>query len=143
MAQHEQPDWQRFVIEASAATGFQPAPTETKTAPTPLPAAFFGPPQFDPIELLPPAAAEKLRLLRQRRDDRHRLIPEFEDVRAASLARIDAENRLKQLQAHPQEFGANLPATDARLQEAQRTLDKASANFRRLMELQEVRSAAF
>jgi hypothetical protein len=54
------------------------------------PMSFGGlhsPPQFDAIELLPAAAAEKLRLLRQRAADAHALIPAFEDVRESSMAR--------------------------------------------------------
>ncbi len=49
-----------------AATGFTPAPVTTVTAPTPISADFHAAPPFDVIELLPAAAADRLRLLRQR-----------------------------------------------------------------------------
>jgi hypothetical protein len=136
--------WRRFVAEANAAlTGFPPAPLETTVAPTPLAGAFPGPPAFDPLELLPPSAADKLRALRQRRADAHALIPEFETVREASLARIEAENALKTLLAHPQEFGRNLKPDDPLVIAATKHRDKMADDFRRLQELQEVRSAAF
>jgi hypothetical protein len=93
--------------------------------------------------LLPERAAERLRLLRQRRADAHRLIPEFETIREASMARIDADNALKRLTAHQQEFGKNLPETDPLVVAAKKHLDKMTADFRRLTELQEVRSGAF
>ena len=96
-------DWRRHVVEqvlprmdantGPAATGFTPAPTETTVTPTPLPGAPHISPQFDVIELLPPGAADKLRKLRLRRKDAHRLIPEFESVREASLAKTDAAVR--------------------------------------------------
>jgi len=95
------------------------------------------------VELLPPAAAEKLRLLRQRREDRHRLVPEFEQIREASMARVAAEHALKRLVSHPQDGGFNLGPDDRRVIEAQRTLDKATDEFKHLQELQEVRSEAF
>ena len=59
------------------------------------------------------------------------------------MARIAAENRLKQLQAHPQEFGLGLKPDDVRVTEAQRHLDKLTADFERLKQLQDVRTAAW
>jgi len=86
-------DWRQSVIErmlpameANAGTGpattLPPAPTVTITAQAPFSAGFLSPPSFDAIELLPPAAAEKLRMLRQRSADAHAVIPPFEDVRS-------------------------------------------------------------
>ena len=65
-------------------------------------------PQFDVIELLPPAAAEKLRMLRQRAADAHALIPEFETSAKRAWRRIEAENALKRLTNHPQDGGFGL-----------------------------------
>ena len=49
-------------------------------------AAPFGP-DFDVANLLPLAASERLLQLRQRAKDADALVPQFEDVRAASMAR--------------------------------------------------------
>jgi hypothetical protein len=129
---------------AEPVTALTPAPTETVTAQAPM--SFGGlhnPPQLDVIELLPPAAADKLRKLRLRRADAHRLIPEFEQIREASMARMEAENALKRLTDHPQNSGRGLPDTDPLVVAAKKHLDKMADDFRRLTELQEVRSAAF
>ena len=90
-------------------TSLTPAPLSTVTAQTPLSAGFPSPPSFDVIELLPEHAQNRLRQLRLRATEAHRLVPEFEQMREASMARVEAENQLKQLQAHPQEFGRGLP----------------------------------
>jgi hypothetical protein len=44
---------------------------------------------------------------------------------------------------HPQEFGFGLKPGDPRVVAAQRHLEKMTADFKRLTELQEVRSAAW
>ena len=62
-------------------TSLTPAPLSTVVAQTPLSAGFPSPPQFDAIELLLPAAADKLRALRQRSDDLHAIIPPFAELR--------------------------------------------------------------
>jgi hypothetical protein len=146
-------DWRRHVVEqvlprmdantGPAATGFTPAPTETTVTPTPLPGAPHISPQFDVIELLPPGAADKLRKLRLRREDAHRLIPEFESVREASLAKTDAANELSRLVSHPQVFGKNLPPDHPLVLKAQKHLDKMSDEFTQVTALQKLRSAAF
>jgi hypothetical protein len=123
--------WRRFVAEANAATGFQPGPIAETIAPTSF-SLPSGPPSIDPIESLPPAAAEKLRLLRQRAADAHAIIPPFEDVRQASLARTDAANAVARLTAHPQDNGRNLPETDPLVAAAKRHLDKMTAEYTRL-----------
>ena len=75
-------------------------------------------------------------MLRQRSADAHALIPEFEKIREASMARIEAENALKRLTSHPQDGGFDLKPDHRRVIEAQRLLDKATADFKRLQELQ-------
>jgi hypothetical protein len=92
MTQHEQPEagWRKFVMEANTTGGLPPAPTSIVTAPTPLPGAPHISPQYDPIDRLThvPAAAERMRLLGQRSDDRHAIIPAFETIRELSMAKI-------------------------------------------------------
>jgi len=73
----------------------------------------------------------------------HRLIPEFETIREASMACAEAETALKGLTAHPQDFGKNLPETDPLVIAAKKHLDKMAAEFTRLQELQAVRTAAW
>ena len=145
MTQREQPEagWRKFVMEANTTGGLTPAPLSTVVAPTPLPGAPYTSPSFDPVELLPPAAADKLRKLRLRKDDAHRLIPEFETVRSASLARMDAENALKRLNDHAQNSGRGLPETDPLVVAAKKHLDKMAFDFKMQTELQAERSAAF
>jgi hypothetical protein len=145
MAERPNKDWREQVLNMAeqAAAGFTPAPTVTVPAPTPFSAGPQLQPQFDVIELLPPDAQERLRMLRQRAADAHALIPEFESIREASMAKIEAANALKRLTNHPQDGGFDLKPDDRRVVEAQRTLDKATADFKRLQELQEVRSAAW
>jgi hypothetical protein len=128
---------------AEPATGFQPGPITEAAAPTPLSTGVYTAPPFDATEPLPPCGADKMRMLRQHRNDRHRLVPEFESVRSASLARIEAENALKRLTDHPQNFGRGLPETDPLVAAAKKHLDKMTDEFKRLTELQEIRSAAF
>jgi hypothetical protein len=126
-----------------AATSLTPAPTTAVTAPAPFSADYFAAPSLDLLALLPDAAADKLRLLRQRSSDAHALIPTFEMVREANAAKQDAEHQLQRLLAPAGESGFNLGLNDRRTIEAQKTLDKATADARRLTELQEVRSQAW
>jgi hypothetical protein len=81
--------------------------------------------------------------LRQRAADAHRLIPEFETIREASIAKIEAANALKRLTDHPQDGGFSLKQEDRRVVSAEKHLEKMAADFKRLTELQEVRSAAW
>ena len=99
-------------------------------------------PAIRSASLSPTAAADKLRLLRQRSDDLHAIIPPGEDVRQASMAKIDAANALTRLISHPQEFGWGLSETDPLAVAAKKHLDKMTADAKRLTELQEVRSVA-
>jgi hypothetical protein len=128
---------------ADPVTGLTPAPTMTVIAPTPIAAGIHTQPSFDVIELLPPAAADKLRQLRQRASDAHRLTVPYEDIRAASDAKIAAQNALKRLTNHPHDHGFNLKAGDQRVIAAQRTLDKATDELQRLQERQQERSSGW
>jgi hypothetical protein len=56
------------------------------------------------------ARTKKLRLLRQRGAEAHALVPQFETIREASMARIEAANTLKRLTSHPQDGGFNTGA---------------------------------
>jgi hypothetical protein len=112
----------------------------------PQPLSFSGvhtAPAFDVANLLPPAASERLLQLRQRAKDSHAVIPPFEEVRTASMARIEAANSLKRLTDHPQHFGMGLKADAPQAVAAQRLLDKLSADFQRLQKLQATCSAAW
>ena len=124
-------------------TSLTPAPLSTVTAQTPLSAGFPSPPSFDVIELLPEHAQNRLRQLRLRATEAHRLVPEFEQMREASMARVEAENQLKQLQAHPQEFGRGLPEAHPLVVTAEKHLDKMTADLKRLQERSEMRAQAW
>uniref|UniRef100_UPI0012DC6129 hypothetical protein n=1 Tax=Bradyrhizobium sp. URHD0069 TaxID=1380355 RepID=UPI0012DC6129 len=118
---------------------FEPGPANPQPFSAPMPLV----PSFDVIEVLPPGAADRLRALRQRFHDLNKLIPKFEEIREASDARIQAEQRLARLQAHQQEGGFNLPETDGRVIEQRRLLDKLTDHLKRLSELKETRSATW
>ena len=89
-------------------------------------------------------------MARDLEDKRHRLIARSR-LGASSLAtrtsRKQARRRptlrtpLRRLQAPAQDFGHNLKPDSPLVAAAQRTLDKASADFKRLQELSEVRAA--
>ena len=100
-------------------------------------------PDYDVIEALPPAAADRLRLLRQRSLDLHAIVPQFEQVREASMAKIAAQHELTRLTNHPADFGFGLKPDAAQVIAAQRTLDKATADFERLQEMQQQRASAW
>ncbi|WP_354209566.1 MULTISPECIES: hypothetical protein [unclassified Bradyrhizobium] len=95
------------------------------------------------IERLPPVVAERLRALRQRCDDLHAIIPPGEDVRQEGMRKIDAANALTRLTAHPQDDGRGLPESDPLVAAAKKHLDKMTAGFERMKQLQEVRAAAW
>jgi hypothetical protein len=59
------------------------------------------------------------------------------------MERIEVENRLRQLQDHPQDFGHNLPPDDRRVVMQQRLVDKLSGDLQRLRERSETRAAAW
>jgi hypothetical protein len=130
--------WRRHMAEPA----ITPAPIIGVTAPTSF-SLPPGPPQYDVIERLPEDRKDLLRKLRQHRADKHALVPEFETIREASMARVEAEHALKRLTDHPQDGGFNLPDDNRSVIAAKRTLEKATDDFERLKQLQEVRSAAF
>ena len=81
---------------ADPVTGLTPAPAAGQQ-PFRFAAAPTAP-GFDVIEILPEGAPQdRLRALRQRSLDLHALMPPFEDVRTASLARQEAQNALTRL----------------------------------------------
>jgi hypothetical protein len=84
-----------------------------------------------------------LEALRYRAASLHALCIPFSDVEEASTTRLQAEQRLKRLQASPQEDGFNLPPEDARTVAAQRDLAKATAAFKLLNERREARAKAW
>ena len=120
-------------------TGLTPAPAN------PQPLDFSGTsvqPLLDVVEFLPAGIPQdRLRQLRQRANDKHAIIPEFETVRQAAMERVEAERALARLVNHPQDHGFNLPLTNARVIEATKLLEKLTADLKRLQELQQVRTA--
>ena len=82
-------------------------------------------------------------MLRQRAADAHAVIPEFEQIREASMAKVEAANALRRLVSHAQDGGFGLKDDDRRVIAANKHLDKMTADFKRLTELQEVRTAAW
>jgi hypothetical protein len=97
----------------------------------------------DIIGFLPAAAAARLQALRDRCSDLHLLIPEFEERRTAGEARLAAEQRLKRLTDHPQHGGFGLEPEDPRTKDAQRDLDKLTADAKRITDRYEMRAAAW
>jgi hypothetical protein len=93
-------DWRRHVMQMLSPeqpAGLIPTTVGEVVVQPPIAAPVHVQPHFDAAEILPPGGAEKLRLLRQRDEDQHRLIPEFETVREASMKRValaDARNKL-------------------------------------------------
>jgi hypothetical protein len=82
-------------------------------------------------------------MLRERAVDLHAVVPEHETIREASMARIEAENALKRLVSHPQEFGRGLKPDDPLVVAAERVLAKATDDFERIKQRSETRSAAW
>ena len=93
------------------------------------PQSFGGPDvaaKYDLSGLLPPTAAEKLRLLRVRSEEAHAVIPPFNDVQQASIAKIEAANRLKRLIDPAGVGGFSLPHDQPQVVAAERALEKAA-----------------
>jgi hypothetical protein len=76
------------------ATGFVPAPMATGVASETFDAPQGMQPSFDVIEILPPVAADRLRMLRRHADDLHMLVPEFSQLQGANMEREHARQRL-------------------------------------------------
>ena len=66
-----------------------------------------------------------------------------EDVRQEGNAKVEAANSLRRLTDHPQDFGLGLKPDDRRVIAAEQHLAKMAADFDRLKQLQEVRTAAW
>ena len=139
--------WQQHVLQQlprmeASSTTFEPGPVN----PQPISAGMHLQPQFDVIELLEanaPAAAERLKTLRERSSERRdAMIPHIE-VQEAIAERTRAQQHLRRLQAHPQDGGFNLPPTDARVIEAERQVERTTENARRLTERSERLAAAW
>ena len=85
---------------------FTPAPAN------PQPLNFGGVnvhPSLDPIELLPAGVPQdRLRRLRQRSIDAHAIVPEFETIREASLARVDDERSRDALKSRRNGIGTDM-----------------------------------
>ena len=97
----------------------------------------------DVIGFLPKGAAARLQALRDRVRDLHLVIPEFEERRTAGEARLAAEQRLKRLTDHPQRGGFGLEPDDPRTKDAQRDLDKLTAEAKRIDQRYTARSEAW
>lgn len=111
--------------------------------PQPFSAGVHLRPSFDVVEVLPAGAADRLRHLRQHAADQHALTVPFADIQEANNAKVAAEQRLRQLTAHPQDGGFNLPVADRRVIEQQKLVDKATDDLRRLNDRNEARTAAW
>jgi hypothetical protein len=119
-----------------------PAAPAGGTPPISFGSGVPGGPAWDPVELLPKGTPQdRLRALRQRRDDALALNVPFEDVRQASVARQDAQAALTRLLAHQQEGGFNLKPDHPSVKQATKAVEKATDAFTRLTELQATRSA--
>jgi len=122
---------------------FTPAPVSTVTAQAPFSAGPHVLPSFDFIELLPPGAADRLRMLRQRSNDMHALCVPHADLQEATALKHDAQRALSRLVDHRSLGGYELPQTDNRVIAAEKHLAKLSDDWRRLNERREARAAAW
>lgn len=100
-------------------------------------------PQFDPVEILPERAAERLRQLRERSSERADAMIPHAELQEAIAERTRAEEHLRRLQAHPQDFGFNLPPEHASCVAAEKEITRTTANARRLTERSERLAAAW
>jgi hypothetical protein len=121
--------------------GFTPGPVNGGAA-----LQLGGDVNADPLDWLPPAAAERLRALRLRATDLHRAIPDFEARQAANLAKTQSAQRLARLTAHRTEMagiggGFELSADDPRVATEQRKLAALTKEALRVNGLYERRAA--
>ncbi|MGY4252933.1 hypothetical protein ACVI1L_000001, partial [Bradyrhizobium sp. USDA 4516] len=129
----------RKMMEAKFMTepaGFEPGPVD----PAPISFGFHGQPAFDPLDLLPPGAADRLRQFRQHVQDRHALTVPFQEISEANTAKLEEANRHRRLTDHQQHGGFNLKADDPRVVAAQSRLDKLTDDHQRLVARNEMRS---
>jgi hypothetical protein len=97
----------------------------------------------DPLAYLPDRAADRLRRLQLSADDLHAVIPEFEQVREANAARMEADTRLKRLLAPQSSGGFNLPEDDLRVTVARRELAEKTRAADRLNALDAERTTTW
>jgi hypothetical protein len=124
-------------------SGLIPGPTAITTTQAPFTVGAPTVPAFDVIEVLPLAAADRLRKLRDRSRDAHALIPPHGEIQEAIAEQREAERVLQKLIDHPSKRGHKLPQDDRRVVEATKTLERAAADLRRLNERAEARSQAW
>lgn len=100
----------------------------------------FGPaptsPGFDVLDLLSGMPQDRLRQLRQRRDDLYALTVRFELVREASLAKQEAANAHRRLVSHPHDHGLGLKPDHPSVVQAVKTLERAEAELQRVQQRQ-------
>ncbi|WP_338822727.1 hypothetical protein WDM22_02070 [Bradyrhizobium septentrionale] len=151
MAHGPDEGWRRHVLEhmlprmeatSSAATGLTPAPIAESIAPTSF-SLPSGPPNVDVVERLPPAAAERLRLQRDRRSEKRDAMIPHSALQEAIAERTHAEQHHCRLQAHPQDSGQNLPPSHPSVVAAEREVARTRDNARRLQERSEKLAAAW
>jgi hypothetical protein len=94
------------------------------------------------IERLPEEKKDLFRKVCQHADDACALAVPFETVRQASMEKVGAENELKRRTSHPQDGGLGLKPDDRTVIIATEAVAKATANLRRVQELQAQRAAA-
>lgn len=94
----------------------------------------------DEIDLLPAPAADRLRELRQQRDDAHTLVmAAFEETQSLRLEVEGDRNRLRRLREPRGLGGFNLDEDDPRVVIEQTKIDKKTAELKRRTELNEMR----
>jgi hypothetical protein len=97
----------------------------------------------DPAAYLPPGAADRLRKLQQRVDDRHAVIPNFDDRHLASLAKAECQRRIDRMLEHPSRGGFGLAEDDGKVTSERRKLSALTAEAARLESLYTARATAF
>ena len=122
-------------------TGLTPAPTGGS------PPFSFGPaptsPGFDVLDLLKGTPQDRLRQLRQHRDDQFAVTVPFEQVRQASLAKQEAANVHRRLVSHPHDHGLGLKPDHPSVKQALKTLERAEGELARVQARQTERSGAW
>lgn len=119
--------------------GFPTGSIEASFVSGPAPALLV-PRIGDPIDQLPPTAAERLRELRQQRDDAHVLI--MSAVEETQSLRVEIQghrNRMRQLREPRGSGGYNLSDDDPRVAGEQAKLDKRTIELKRRAELSDLR----
>jgi hypothetical protein len=131
-------------MRAASSGGLQPAPVTTVNEPV----TFDGPQSmsqnFDPADLLPAGARERLEKLRVRASEAHALTVPFSDLQDLNAERIKAEQRLERLVGHPSTGGFGLkPDDDARVTAQTKLVKKLTGDVERLNQRSEARAAAW